>query len=234
MECLLDRQHQYARMGGREAEKLEGGVESEWVGEDDGGEGVQTQVALCKSVKGELGRVRFNQGLRFYQGTSVKPGNIVLFWIQILRVCHESNVPLKQLCAKCNKGCCGCKIIGPNFFSVSILWNFSPLILHFWSPNYTRKNIWKNLIIGSSAALALLWNLNILKKTSMILFTTFDITNISSSFIHGNNIAQYNSTHTHSKSAALTQIGRLKRAHWPLKLRPHIFHATLSPTSIKQ
>ena len=29
MECLLDRRHQYARMGGREAEKLEGGVESE-------------------------------------------------------------------------------------------------------------------------------------------------------------------------------------------------------------
>ena len=72
------------------------------------------------------------------------------------------------------------------------------------------------------------------RNRARIEFMTFDNTNISSSFIHGNNIAQYNSTHTHSKSAALTQIGRLERAHWPLKLRPHIFHATLSPTSIKQ
>ena len=72
------------------------------------------------------------------------------------------------------------------------------------------------------------------RNRARIEFTTFGNTNISSSFIHGNNIAQYNSTHTHSKSAALTQIGRLERAHWPLKLRPHIFHATLSPTSIKQ
>ena len=44
---------------------------------------------------------------------------------------------------------------------------------------------------------------------------TSDVTNISSSFIHGNNIAQYNLTHTHSYSAAFDTNWVAWIAYWP-------------------